>query len=334
MPFSRLARYLAALAVLVLCAGGGLLWWSEQPLVWQPSPVEFTIAPGRSLRLIADDIAAAGAPLDPALFNLFARLAGGAAHLQAGTYSVASGITPRGILEKMEHGDVVLLDLVIPEGWTFRQMQAAIAADSDLKQTARSWSERELLQALGAAETSCEGLFGPDTYRFARGTSDLDIYRRAYHVQQRRLADAWAARAPDLPLTSAYEALILASIVEKETGRSEDRPLVAAVFLNRLRRGMLLQTDPTVIYGLGAGYDGTLHKRDLMADTPFNTYTRAGLPPTPIALPGSAALHAVLNPPHSDALYFVARGDGTSQFSETIEDHNRAVSKYQKAGRP
>jgi UPF0755 protein len=202
--------------------------------------------------------------------------------------------------------------------------------DHDLKQSLVGLSDADILRELGASAPSPEGLFCPETYRVARGTADLEVLRRAYQLQQKRLTEAWAARNPDLPYASPYEALILASIVEKETGRPEDRPLVAAVFVNRLRRGMLLQTDPTVIYGLGSHYDGTLHKRDLISDTPYNTYTRVGLPPTPIALPGSAALAAALNPTQSDALYFVARGDGTSQFSESLDDHNRAVAQYQK----
>lgn len=334
MHFSRIWRFACLIFVLLAAGLLGLVWWSERALVWTPSPIEFTIAPGHSMRLIAHDVAAAGVPVQPLLLNLLARIEGRAQRLQAGTYSVASGTTPNALLEKMERGDVVQIELVIPEGWTFHQLRSAVAADPDLKQTLRSAPDPELLTSLGASETNPEGLFGPGTYRFARGTSDLELYRRAYRLQQKRLTEGWAQRAPDLPLSSAYDALILASIVEKETARPDERPLVAAVFLNRMRRGMMLQTDPTVIYGLGGGYDGTLHKRDLMTDTPYNTYTRVGLPPTPIALPGAAALAAVLNPSASDALYFVSRGDGTSEFSANLEEHNRAVLKYQKGARP
>jgi UPF0755 protein len=332
MHFSRIGR-LAALVLAALAIGAlGLYRWSEMPLTWAHSPAEYTVSPGRSVRQIANDVAQTGAPLNPLLFDLFVRLEGKAAHLQAGTYSIASGITPALLIGKMEKGDVVPIEIVIPEGWTFRQMQGALVTDPDLKPTTKGWTDAQLLEALGATESSPEGLFAPDTYRFARGTTDLEIFRRAYHVQHKRLADAWSERTADLPLSNPYQALVLASIVEKETGRSEDRPQIAAVFLNRLRRGMLLQTDPTVIYGLGTSFDGNLHKRDLMTDTPFNTYTRPGLPPTPISLPGSAALLAVVKPSASDALYFVARGDGTSQFSGNIDEHNRAVSKYQKGG--
>jgi UPF0755 protein len=334
MRFLRLKVLLLSGIFLVAIPIVTVFWWAERPLQWDKGPIEFTLAPGHSLRQITQDIADAGVPVEPWLLGPLARLEGRAAHLQAGTYAVTSGITPAELLTKIERGEVLQIELVVPEGWTFRQLQAAITQDVDLKQTVRGWSDAQLLQALGADEASPEGLFAPDTYRFAHGTTDLELYRRAYRVQQKRLSDAWASRKPDLPLSSSHEALVLASIVEKETGRAEDRPLVAAVFLNRLRRGMLLQTDPTVIYGLGATFDGTLRKRDLMADTPYNTYLRAGLPPTPISLPGSAALSAVVNPSASDALYFVARGDGTSQFSGSIDEHNKAVSKYQKGGHP
>ncbi len=268
------------------------------------------------------------------MLTLLARIESRATRLQAGTYAIAPSITPERLLDRMESGDVVHIQLVVPEGWTVAQMRALIASRTDIKQTARAMSDAELLAAIGAQQVSSEGLFFPDTYTFTRGTTDLDLYRRAYRAQQKRLADAWAARAPDLPFTTPYEALILASIVEKETGRAEDRPQVAAVFINRLRRGMLLQTDPTVIYGLGARFDGNLRRADLLTDTAYNSYTRPGLPPTPIALVGAAALTAVLNPPNSDALYFVARGDGTSEFSGKLSDHNRAVDRYQRGVAP
>ncbi len=326
----RLVRLTLYCLVLLIAGLAWLFWWAAQPLALRAPSLEFTIAPGSSLRSIVHTISDAGVPAPGAALYLLARLEGRSARLQAGTYAVTTATTPDSLLDKLEKGDVVLIELVVPEGWTFHQLRAAIAADKDLRQTLSGVSDAELLKSLGASEDSPEGLFSPDTYRFARGASDMELYRRAYREQQRRLADAWAARAPDLPLASAYEALILASIVEKETGRAEDRPLVAAVFINRLRLGIALQTDPSVIYGVGARYDGSLHKRDLTTDTPYNTYTRTGLPPTPIALPGAAALAAVLNPPDSQALYFVARGDGSSQFSDNLEDHNRAVARYQK----
>ncbi len=284
------------------------------------------------MRAIAAQVQAAGIPLQPALFTMLARLEGRAGRLQAGTYAIAPQLTPDMLLDKMERGDVVRIQLVVPEGWTFAQMRALFRSSADLKQTVRELGDRQLMQAIGAPQASPEGLFFPDTYVFTRGTTDLEIYKRAYRAMQKRLDDGWAGRTADLPFATAYEALTLASIVEKETGRAEDRPQIAAVFINRLRRGMLLQTDPTVIYGMGARFDGNLRKGDLTSDTPYNTYVRTGLPPTPIALVGAAALGAVLNPPRSDALYFVARGDGTSEFSATLSDHNRAVDRYQRRG--
>lgn len=326
----RLFRTLLLLVVAGTAAIAALFWWARQPLDFSPTHIEFTVAPGSSLRAIGRTIADSGVPVDPLMLSMVARLDGLATRLQAGTYAVESGISPKALLEKIERGDVVQIDFVIPEGWTVRQLRAALAADPDIHHTLGDGGDEQILKAIGASEANPEGLFFPDTYRITRGTSDVELLRRAYHTQQKRVAEAWAARASDLPYASPYEALIMASLVEKETGRSEDRPLVAAVFINRLRRGMLLQTDPSVIYGLGGRYDGTLHKRDLAADTPYNTYTRVGLPPGPIALPGAAALAAAMNPTQSDALYFVARGDGSSQFSETLDDHNRAVGRYQK----
>jgi UPF0755 protein len=243
-------------------------------------------------------------------------------------------MTPLSVLGRMERGEVVQIELVIPEGWTFHQMRAAIASDPDLQQTVATLDDLSLLKRINAGEANPEGLFFPDTYKFARGTPDIEIYRRAYQSMTKHLKDAWSQRAPDLPIDTPYQALILASLIEKETGRAEDRSLISAVFINRLRKHMLLQTDPTVIYGLGTKYDGSLHKADLLGDTPYNTYVHDGLPPTPIALPGQAALTAALNPAASDLLYFVARGDGSSQFSSSLDEHNKAVGKYQKAGHP
>lgn len=332
-----IARLLVLLVLVAAGLGSGLHWWAHRALGPDPrngNAVEVTIASGSSVRSIGAQFEAAGVPLQPLLFAALARVERRSTRLQAGTYAVAPALTPQMLLEKMEAGDVVKIALVIPEGWTFAQMRVAVASQTALKQTVQQLDDARLMAAVGADGTQPEGQFFPDTYVFTRGTTDLEVYKRAYRAMQKRLADAWASRAPDLPLATPYEALTLASVVEKETGRPEDRPQVAAVFINRLRRGMLLQTDPTVIYGMGARFDGNLRKADLTTDTPYNTYLRPGLPPTPIALVGTAALAAVVNPPHSDALYFVARGDGSSQFSERLGDHNRAVDRYQRAPQP
>jgi UPF0755 protein len=240
-------------------------------------------------------------------------------------------VTPYEVLQKLALGDVNESVATIIEGWTFKRMRAELDANPSLKHDTAGMSDAALLAAIGASgpqAASGEGLFFPDTYLFDKGTSDLNVYRRAYRLMQQRLDAAWAARAPGLPYHSPYEALTMASLIEKETGKASDRPLVSAVLANRLRIGMPLQTDPAVIYGLGDSYDGRLRKRDLLSDTPYNTYTRRGLPPTPIALPGIASLQAALNPAPTSALYFVSRGDGTSVFSNTLGDHNRAVDKY------
>ncbi|MGB8078574.1 MAG: endolytic transglycosylase MltG, partial [Gallionella sp.] len=220
--------------------------------------------------------------------------------------------------------------LSVIEGWTFKQLRESLNSSPDIVHTTLNLTDQEILQRIGAAENHPEGLFFPDTYYFAAGSNDLVIFKRAYQTMQKHLQQAWLTRAPDLPMKTPYEALVLASIVEKETGAPEDRSMIAAVFVNRLRRGMLLQTDPTVIYGLGDSFDGNLRKRDLLKDTSYNTYRRAGLTPTPISLPGVASLQAAMHPAKTDALYFVSRGDGSSQFSSTLTEHNRAVDRYQK----
>ena len=325
----RLRSLLWWCVLVLLAVGVAGTWWASRPLDL-PAPLEFTVAPGSGAYAVGGALADAGVPVSPVLFAALARLTGQASRLKAGSYAADPASTPWSLLDKIARGAVLQFSLVIPEGWTVAQMRAAMAANRNLKSTLAEAGEAEILAAIGATERRLEGLFFPDTYLFPCGTPDLEILRRAYRAQQQRLAGAWAERAPDLPLRSPYEALILASIVEKETGRAADRAHVAAVFLNRLRIGMPLQTDPTVIYGLGARFDGNLRKQHLLADNPYNTYTRKGLPPTPIALPGLAALAATLHPAASDALYFVARGDGSSAFSTNLDDHNRAVNRYQR----
>ena len=328
---SRLWRLAALLLVALAVVAGLLVFTLRQPLEMTQDRVELRVAAGASARGIARQARAAGISVNEHLFIAAARLTDATGHLRAGRYEIARGISLEGLLEKLRRGEVLREKLTIVEGWTVRDLRAALAANADLRQDSARMSTAELLKAVGASETHPEGLFAPDTYVFDPGSSDLDLLRNAYRAQASRLAEAWAQRDPAVPLKTPYEALILASIVEKETGQASERGLVAGVFVNRLRRSMLLQTDPTVIYGLGEKFDGNLRKRDLLADGPYNTYTRAGLPPTPIALPGRAALQATLNPPATRALYFVARGDGTSAFSETLSEHNRAVARYQLA---
>lgn len=304
------------------------------PVSLQAEQVDFTIEPGSSMRSAARQVAAAGVDLDPRVLILLGKLMRVDTAIKAGSYEIATGITPLALLRKLTRGDVTQADVALIEGWTFRQIRARIDAHPDLRHDTQDLPEAEILRLIGATETAAEGLFFPDTYFFAKLSSDVDLLRRAYRSMQQHLARSWEERAPELPYRDPYQALIMASIVEKETGRADDRPLVAGVFVNRLRQGMLLQTDPSVIYGLGENFDGNLRKRDLLADTPYNTYTRPGLPPTPIAMPGLAALQAALQPPATEALYFVARGDGSSEFSRTLDEHNRAVRRFQKGGRP
>ena len=327
-------RGLFWLIVFSLLLGGAAYGWAA----WHPLPLPqptyaFTVKPGATLRSVARDLAAAGIiPADWVLVGL-ARAAGVDRAIKAGSYEIASGTTLKNLLAKLTQGDATQTGFTIIEGWNMRDLRAALKNNPAISTTVVNLPDAALMQKIGASETLPEGWFFPETYFFVNGTTDASLLVRAYKLMQERLATAWAARAPGLPLTSPYEALILASIVEKETGRAADRPLIAAVFINRLRQGMRLQTDPTVIYGLGEGFDGNLRRRDLDTDHPFNTYMRDGLPPTPIAMPSQASLDAVLHPPSTPYLFFVARGDGSSEFSANIADHNRAVAKYQKRSR-
>ena len=296
--------------------------------------IEFRVKSGASVRAIAQAARSAGLGVDEWALAGLARASGSAQRLRAGKYSVERGTTLLGLLDMLRAGDVLREKITIVEGITFREMRALLAASPELRQDSAQMSAQQLLQAIGATEEHPEGLFAPDTYLYDAGSSDIDLWRQAYRAQADVLQAAWASRAGNLPYESPYEALIMASIIEKETGQPSERPMIGGVFVNRLKRGMLLQTDPTVIYGLGERFDGNLRKRDLVADGPYNSYTRAGLPPTPIALPGRASIDAALRPASTDALYFVARGDGSSQFSSTLDAHNRAVDKFQRgAGR-
>jgi UPF0755 protein len=327
-------RRLLALIAVALAAGAAAWWWVTQwPLPLPQEPYALTVRSGASLRAVAHELTAAGVlPADWTLVAL-GRLERVDRKIKAGNYEIPEGTTLAGLLAKLSQGDVTQTSLTIVEGWTFRDLKQALRADGEVASTAVDLTDAELMRAIGAPGRQPEGWFFPDTYFFASGATDLSILTRAYRTMQQRLDAAWAARAPELPLGAPYEALILASIVEKETGRIADRPLIASVLVNRLRQGMRLQADPTVIYGIGERFDGNLTKRDLDADSAYNTYTRDGLPPTPIALPSQASLDAVLHPPATSYLYFVSRGDGSSEFSANLADHNRAVAKYQKNGR-
>jgi UPF0755 protein len=326
----------ALLGLLVLAAAalaGAAAWWLQQPLPLARPTVELSIEPGDNPREVAEAWVAAGVQAHPRLLFEWFRLSGQARRIRAGSYEIEAGTTPRTLLAKLVQGDEQMERVRFIEGWTLRELRAQLARAPHLKTTTAGLSAEQLMVALGAPGVVPEGRFFPDTYVYSRGVSDLTVLKRAHRAMERHLAEAWAARAPDLPLKSPQELLTLASIVEKETGRAADRGQIAGVFVNRLRIGMPLQTDPTVIYGLGEAFDGNLRKRDLQTDTPWNTYTRMGLPPTPIALPGLASLRAAVRPEPTQALYFVARGDGTSAFSRTLAEHNAAVNRYQRAGR-
>ena len=323
-------RFLVLIALLVIGAGGAAFWWLHQPIVPAGEPLELAIEPGTTPRGVARDVVASGARVDARMLYAWFRLSGQDRAIKAGNYEILPGTTPRGLLQKLVRGEESLRAITLVEGWNWRQVRQALAREDQLKNELASLSDEALMAQLGRPGVHPEGRFFPDTYTFAKGSSDIALLRRAMHAMDKRLEAAWAQRAADSPLKSADEALILASIVEKETGKASDRAKIAGVFANRLRIGMLLQTDPTVIYGLGEKFDGNLRRRDLQTDTPWNTYTRAGLPPTPIAMPGKASLLAAVQPQATRALYFVARGDGTSQFSESLDEHNRAVNRYQR----
>ncbi len=322
---------LSVVLAAALAVGGlaGFAWyWTQQPVTMGADRVQYVVQPGSGVRRVAQAMQEAGIDVQPDAFVGLARFTGMEKQIKAGTYEAQRGDSPQRLLERMARGDVMQARLTFVEGWTYQRIRQALRDSPAVKQTLHELTDEEILKRLGAEHSSPEGLFLPDTYVFAPGTSDFEILQQAYQAQQEFLQKAWEERSADLPLASPYEALILASIVEKETGKTEERARVAGVFVNRLHRGMLLQTDPTVIYGMGDRYQGRIRKRDLQTDTPWNTYTRAGLPPTPIASPGKASIHAVLHPETHSYYYFVARGDGSSAFSANLREHNRAVAKY------
>jgi len=326
-------RIFALLILLVLLATAWMSYYAFHPMSLPTTPFEFDLKQGSSLKGTARQLQHAGLLGQEWPFVLLARFNGESMQLKAGNYELKHPVSPLQLLQIITKGEFSQRKISIIEGWTFKQFRSELNSSRYVAHDTIGLTDIEILQRIGAVEKHPEGLFFPDTYNFVAGSSDLAILRIAYHTMQRRLQETWASRDANLPLHSPYQALILASIVEKETGTASDRGMIAGVFVNRLRKGMQLQTDPTVIYGMGDRFDGNLRKRDLLADTPYNTYRHRGLTPTPIALPGLAALQAALHPARTDALYFVARGDGSSQFSSSLVKHNRAVDQYQKTMR-
>ena len=292
----------------------------------------FDIEAGSRFRAVTQQLVQQNIIQDPVSFEVLARGLGIASDVKAGIYEVKNGITPLELLQMMTSGSATQASITFIEGWTFAQMREELNASEKVKHMAMSETDQQILKEIGAAETMPEGLFFPDTYFFSPNTSDRDILKRAYSTMQGKLKTAWLSKAQGLPYKTPYEALIMASLVEKETGRAAERPQIAGVFINRLKIGMRLQTDPTVIYGMGEHFDGNIHKKDLLRDTAYNTYTRDGLPPTPIAMPGWGAINAALHPSQTKALYFVGKGDGTHYFSTSLAEHNNAVIKYQLGG--
>jgi UPF0755 protein len=317
-------------AFLVIAFFAYMFWYAYTPISFKQIPIGFGLKPGSNLSALSQQMEEAGVIQSSWRFRILARALGKANRIKAGYYILNKSVTPVELLDKLVAGEVSLREIVFIEGWTFAQMRDVLDTQPLVRHDTKDMSEQDVLKSLGVPLTHAEGWFFPAKYYIDAGSSDVSILKRAYDTMQQHLQTAWAERDAGLPYTTPTEALIMASIIEKETGAVAERPLIAAVFINRLRKGMRLQTDPTVIYGLGAQYDGNIRKRDLMADTPYNTYTRAGLPPTPIAMPGLASILAALHPAKSDALYFVAKGNGSHYFSNTLDEHNRAVARYQK----
>jgi UPF0755 protein len=324
---------LKALLWLMLCAAllaGAAAWWVRQPLALPAgqTAVNLVLPAGTSARAAAQSVVGAGVQVQASWLYWYFRSSGKSGGLKAGTYEIEQGDTPQKLLAKLYNGLQSLRSVTLVEGWNIRQVRAALAKAEHLKPDSQALSNDALMAKIGKPGLHPEGRFFPETYSYAKGSSDLVVLQAAARAMDKQLAAAWEARNPDLPLKTPDQALTLASIIEKETGKASERPEIGSVFNNRLRIGMLLQTDPSVIYGMGDAYQGHIGKKGLQTDTPYNTYTRAGLPPTPISMPGKAALWAATQPADTKALYFVARGDGTSQFSATLSEHNNAVNKY------
>ncbi len=325
-------RLLVLILLLIALAGGAWLYqFAHRALPLPATPFQFNLKPGSTLKSVARQLTQANVLTEPWSFIALARALGKGAQIKAGDYELDSAPTPLALLAlfgKGQQAEQVPVQFI--EGQTFAEMRKILDEFPGLKHESKNLSEIEILRAVESTDSKAEGLFFPDTYLVIPGTSDIKLLQRAYKAMQERLTQAWDTRDPSVEYSEPYQALIMASIVEKETGQPSERPLIASVFINRLKKHMLLQTDPTVIYGMGSRYNGNIRKTDLQRDTPYNTYTRPGLPPTPIAMPGLASIKAALNPANSNALYFVAKGNGSHEFSANLADHNRAVNKYQR----
>ncbi len=327
MRFIRLFVMASIIVTAVLSAW--LMQYAKSSLKLAPQAQEITIEPKSGLKSIANQLVEQQVITNPWPFIFLAKLLQKEQNLKAGDYTLNKNITPYQLLLSLNHGKATQGSITFIEGKTFKQMREKLAKNDAVKNTTQALSDDKIMQMVGKGELHAEGLFFPDTFYFDRGTLDVVLLKRAYDSMQAKLNQAWNNRAPNLPYKNSYEALIMASIVEKETGKASERPMIAGVFLNRLRIGMRLQTDPTVIYGMGDKYDGNIRRKDLLTDTIYNTYTRSGLPPTPIAMPGLASIEAALHPEKTKALYFVGKGDGSHAFSNSLVEHNRAVTKYQ-----
>ncbi|MCB1935525.1 MAG: endolytic transglycosylase MltG [Nitrosomonas sp.] len=334
LTLKRLAFYIFSCFLITAALFAGWLYHHYHREIALPhTPYEFSIQSGSNLKQIAQQLVDEDILPDTWSFILLSRYLNQDSTIKAGDYLLTENPSQISLLEYLIQGDIRQNIIRFIEGWTFAQFLETLYNHPDIRNTTEDMNETEIMQLLGATESAAEGLFFPDTYHFVKNTADTEILKRAYRIMQEQLHAAWALRVESLPLETPYEALVLASIIEKETGLDSDRAEIAGVFINRLRIGMRLQTDPTVIYGMGEQFDGNLRKKDLQTDHEFNTYTRSGLPPTPIAMPGLASIRAAVNPATTKNLYFVAKGNGESKFSTNLRDHNRAVARYQKQQR-
>lgn len=326
-------KFIKYFLVLGFIAALGLSAWfyhyAKTPLMLLPEAQEISIKPNSGLKSIANQLVDQKVITNALPFVVLVRILGKETYLQAGEYTLIKNISPYQLILSLNHGKSTQGSITFIEGKTFKQMRAKLARNDSVKSTITNLSDVEVMRIVGRGEKHAEGLFFPDTFYFDRNTTDIVLLKRSYEIMQNKLSQAWANRASGLPYKDSYDALIMASIIEKETGKSSERTTIAGVFLNRLRIGMRLQTDPTVIYGMGDNYNGNIRKKDLQTDTAYNTYTRDGLPPTPIAMPGLASIEAALHPEKTKALYFVGRGDGSHEFTSSLVEHNRAVAKYQ-----